>query len=127
MAALVRLPRGVPHRSRSRALNLYATSPLAFAPQDVDIALVYTIHAANALTSARLASGLQLVVHSRHLIGVAQGILMGTHQLSMEQSFELLRTYSSQENVKLRDLAQVVVEIGRLPEPGWAGLATSHD
>ena len=64
------------------ALNLYATSPLAFGPEDVDIALVYTIHAANALTSARLASGLQSAVHSRHLIGVAQGILMGTHQLT---------------------------------------------
>lgn len=100
------------------ALNLYATSPLAFGPEDVDIALVYTIHAANALTSARLASGLQSAVHSRHLIGVAQGILMGTHRLSLEQSFELLRSCSSQENIKLRDLAQQVVDQGGLPQVG---------
>jgi GAF domain-containing protein len=99
------------------ALNLYATAPLAFGPEDVDLALVYTIHAANALNSARLVTGLQTAVHSRHLIGVAQGILMGSYQLTMEQSFELLRTYSSQENVKLRDLAQLVVDTGRLPEP----------
>lgn len=98
------------------ALNLYATAPHAFGPDDVDIALVYTIHAANALNSARLVTGLQTAVHSRHLIGVAQGILMGTYQLTMEQSFELLRSYSSHENVKMRELAQVVVDTGRLPE-----------
>jgi transcriptional regulator with GAF, ATPase, and Fis domain len=100
------------------ALNLYATATHAFRPDDIDLALVYTIHAANALNSARLVSGLQTAVHSRHLIGVAQGILMSTYQLTMTQSFELLRRYSSQDNVKLRDVAEYVVERGGLPESG---------
>jgi GAF domain-containing protein len=98
------------------ALNLYATASHAFQSDDVDLALVYTIHAANALNSARLVSGLQTAVHSRHLIGVAQGILMATYNLSMNQSFELLRRYSSQGNVKLREVAEHVVDHGGLPE-----------
>jgi len=103
------------------ALNLYATAAHAFRPEDIDLALVYTIHAANALNSARLVSGLQTAVHSRHLIGVAQGILMATYQLTMNQSFELLRRYSSQDNVKLRDVAEYVVAHGGLPESGLSG------
>jgi len=51
---------------------------------------------------------------------------MGTYQLTMEQSFELLRSYSSHENVKMRELAQVVVDTGRLPET-VAGAAPSAD
>ena len=98
------------------ALNLYATKPHAFGPDDVDLARVYTIHATNALQSARLVSGLQTAVQSRHLIGVAQGILMATHELTMEQSFELLRRHSSQENLKLRDVAQSVLDHGGLPD-----------
>lgn len=98
------------------ALNLYATKPHAFTSDDVDLALIFTVHATNALNSARLVSGLQTAVHSRHLIGVAQGILMSTYDLTMEQSFELLRRYSSQTNTKLRDVAQQVVNSGSLPQ-----------
>ena len=76
------------------------------------------MHATNALNSARLVSGLQTAVHSRHLIGVAQGILMSTYDLTMDQSFELLRRYSSQTNTKIRDVAQHVVDSGSLPRNG---------
>ena len=78
------------------------------------------MHATNALNSARLVSGLQTAVHSRHLIGVAQGILMATYDLTMDQSFELLRRYSSQTNTKIRDVAQHVVDTGALPRNGDA-------
>ncbi len=100
------------------ALNLYAERPHAFTSDDVDLALIFTVHATNALNSARLVSGLQTAVHSRHLIGVAQGILMATYDLTMEQSFELLRRYSSQTNTKIRDVAQHVVDTGSLPHNG---------
>jgi GAF domain-containing protein len=97
------------------ALNLYATKTHAFSADDVDIASIFTVHATNALLSARLVSGLQTAVQSRHLIGVAQGILMATYQLTLDQSFELLRRYSSQSNTKIREVAQHVVERGGLP------------
>jgi GAF domain-containing protein len=100
------------------ALNLYAAEPFVFTRDDVDLALIYTLHAANALNSARLVSGLQSAVQSRHMIGVAQGILMVTYELTMEQSFELLRRYSSQSNTKIREVAQHVVDSGGLPAMG---------
>lgn len=97
------------------ALNLYAERRQAFDRDDVDAALIYTTHAANALGTARLVTGLQTAIESRHLIGVAQGILMRTYDLDLDRSFELLRRYSSHTNTKLREVARHVVEHGRLP------------
>jgi AmiR/NasT family two-component response regulator len=98
------------------ALNLYAGSVHAFTPDDIDVALIFAAHATNAMSAARLVTGLQTAVQSRHLIGVAQGILMNRYELTLEQSFEVLRRFSSQANVKLRDLATTIIEHRRLPD-----------
>ena len=98
------------------ALNLYAGAVHAFTPDDIDVALIFAAHATNAMSAARLVTGLQTAVQSRHLIGVAQGILMNRYELTLEQSFEVLRRFSSQANVKLRDLAATVIERRRLPD-----------
>ena len=45
----------------------------------------------------------------------------------MTQSFELLRRYSSQDNVKLRDVAEYVVEHGGLPESGLSEGGAKED
>ena len=98
------------------ALNLYAGTDGAYTRDDLDIAEVYATHATNALTAARMSSGLRTALHTRHMIGVAQGILMQTYELSMEQSFELLRRYSSHTNTKLGEVAEYVVTHRTLPE-----------
>lgn len=98
------------------ALNFYSASPDAFTREEIDLAEVYTTHATNALTAARMSSGLRTALHSRHMIGVAQGILMQIHELSTEQSFELLRRYSSHSNTKLSEVAEYVVVHRSLPE-----------
>jgi AmiR/NasT family two-component response regulator len=98
------------------ALNFYSTDPDAFTREDVDLAEVYTTHATNALTAARMSSGLRTALHSRHMIGVAQGILMHLYGLSMDQSFELLRRYSSHTNTRLSEVAEHVVQHGGLPD-----------
>ena len=100
------------------ALNLYAASTDGFAPDDVDVAVVYAAHATNAMKAAQLISGLSTAVESRHLIGVAQGILMHRFELSMEDAFEVLRRYSSHTNVKLREVAALVVDTRSLPDLG---------
>ena len=100
------------------ALNLYSGKPDSFTRDDVDVAEIYATHATNALTAARMSSGLRTALHTRHMIGVAQGILMQLYRLSMEQSFELLRRYSSHTNTKLGDVAEYVVQHGELPESG---------
>jgi len=100
------------------ALNLYAGPTDAFTRDDVDVALVFAAHATNAMKAAQLVSGLTAAVESRHLIGVAQGILMHRFELSMEDAFEVLRRYSSHTNVKLREVAALVVDTRSLPDLG---------
>jgi GAF domain-containing protein len=98
------------------ALNLYAEPAHGFSTDDVDLAAIYGLHATNAMNAAFLVEGLQLAVQSRHLIGVAQGILMQHYGLDLEQAFEVLRRYSSHKNVKLREVAEQIVESGDLPD-----------
>lgn len=98
------------------ALNLYSTRKHAFDSDAVDLTLVFASHAATAISNARLVDGLQTALQSRHLIGVAQGILMAQYDMGLETSFEVLRRYSSHANVKLRDIALHVVETRALPE-----------
>jgi len=96
-------------------LNLYAAKPFAFDAESVERALIFTTHATTAVVAARLVSGLQTAVHSRHVIGLAQGIIMLRYDMTLEASFEVLRRYSSHTNRKLRDVAQLVVDQRALP------------
>ena len=98
------------------ALNLYSAKPHAYDSDSVDLALVFASHAATAISNAELVTGLQTALQSRHLIGVAQGILMAQYDMGLETAFEVLRRYSSHANVKLRDVALRVVELRSLPE-----------
>lgn len=98
------------------ALNLYSRTVAAFDSDAIDLALIFASHAATAIGNARLVEGLQTALQSRHLIGVAQGILMAKYDMGLETSFEVLRRYSSNTNVKLREVALQVVEQRRLPE-----------
>lgn len=98
------------------ALNLYSRKPHGWDADSVDLALVFASHAATAVSNTRLVSGLQTALQSRHLIGVAQGILMAQYDMGLETAFEVLRRYSSHSNVKLRDVAARVVELRALPD-----------
>lgn len=100
------------------ALNLYSEQPGRFADNEVvELAQLYTVHAANALVSAQLVTGLETALSSRHDIGVAQGILMARYGLTADQAFAALRRVSQHRNVKLRDVALDVQRTGELQEP----------
>ena len=90
--------------------------PHAWDTDSIDLALVFASHAATAISNTQLVSGLQTALQSRHLIGVAQGILMAQYDMGLETAFEVLRRYSSHTNVKLRDVAKQVVELRALPD-----------
>jgi GAF domain-containing protein len=98
------------------ALNFYSERPFAFDEDDLELAVLYAAHATNAMQAARLVTGLSLAVSRRHVIGVAQGILMTAYDLTMEQAFEVLRRYSSASNIKVHDLAQQVISSRTLPD-----------
>lgn len=97
------------------ALNLYAFRAHAFTGHDIDLAMIYTTHAALAMHGARRVAGLRSAQHSRHLIGVAQGILVARLDLDLDQAFLLLQRYANESETKLRDLAEQVVALGDLP------------
>jgi len=97
------------------ALNLYSRTRGAFDEEAVDIAVVYAAHATDAMSRARLVTGLRAALESRHLIGMAQGVLAVKYDISFERAFEVLHRYSNDTNTKLRDVAALVVDSRDLP------------
>jgi GAF domain-containing protein len=97
------------------ALNLYATEVGAFDRHALDVATIFGYHAANALVSAHLVDGLESSLRSRHAIGLAQGILMQKYDLDVERSFTVMQRYSNHYNVRLRNLADRIIEHHDLP------------
>lgn len=92
------------------SLNMYGRRPDAFGPNEIDLAQAYGALAASALGAARKVTQLQRALETRHRIGIAQGILMVQYTMTEHAAFELLRRYSQEHNVKLRDVAREVVE-----------------
>jgi GAF domain-containing protein len=98
------------------ALNFYCDKPREFDDEDVALAQVFAQHASVALAIAKREEGLRTAMDARHLIGQAQGILMERFGLSADKSFAVLRRYSQDNNVKLRAVAERIVETRRLPD-----------
>ncbi|MEU6369316.1 GAF and ANTAR domain-containing protein [Streptomyces sp. NPDC046931] len=96
------------------ALNLYSRTRGAFSDASETAGWLLASHAAVAFSSARAHAQLQQAVATRHVIGEAMGILMGTHHLTEEEAFDVLRRYSQQHNVKLREVARRICEQGSL-------------
>lgn len=104
-----------PDRDPLGAINIYGREPDSFDHADVERLHVYGVHAGNALAMAHMVTTLREAVDGRHEIGLAQGILMNRYGLDRDQSFESLRRYSNHANVKLRDVAGLVIDTGELP------------
>ncbi|MFI6803418.1 GAF and ANTAR domain-containing protein [Streptomyces luteogriseus] len=96
------------------ALNLYAHRPGSFGDDSETAGWLLASHAAVAFSSARSQAQMEQAMATRHAIGEAMGILMGSHRLSEEQAFDVLRRYSQEKNIKLREVARQVCEEGRL-------------
>jgi hypothetical protein len=110
---------------RLSALNLFATLPAAFGATDRAKGQLFATLARLALDSAEeRAAGeerslnLQTALHSRELIGQAQGILMERERITAEQAFDVLRRASQHLNIKLSAVASNLVETGESPETG---------
>lgn len=97
------------------ALNLYSWTPGVLDREAVDIAVIFAAHATDAMSKARLVTGLQAALETRHLIGMAQGVLALRYDISYERAFEVLHRYSNDTNIKLRQVATQVLEERDLP------------
>jgi transcriptional regulator with GAF, ATPase, and Fis domain len=92
------------------ALNLYSLSPHAFSKESGITAHIYATHASAALTLKTEIVGLTTGMQTRHMIGIAQGMLMLRYGLDQESAFQVMRRLSSHENIKLRDIAARVLK-----------------
>ena len=96
-------------RTSNGALNLYAEEPGAF--EDLGpIGQLFTHQSAMALAYASEISDLRAAVRSRQLIGQAVGIMMERFKLDDARAFAFLARLSSHENIKLRVVAQRLIE-----------------
>ena len=98
------------------ALNLYSRRVDAFDESDMATALLFSTHAAIALSHAQTRAGdveltrqLREAIESRDVIGQAKGILMERERVDADAAFDMLRRASQRLNVKLRDVAGRVV------------------
>jgi GAF domain-containing protein len=100
------------------ALNLYSlASP--FLPPDELVSEQFAHQAAITLANAEafqrtqdLVANLRIALESRDVIGQAKGIIMERERITSDRAFEVLRSVSQSRNVKVRDLAQQVVDTG---------------
>ena len=98
------------------ALNMYSRQTAYFTADDPGLGEVFSAQASVALAGAQERDNLLKAVEARHVIGLAQGILMERYSLDAQQAFTVLRRYSSHQNRKLRLVAQDVVQQRKLPD-----------
>ena len=92
----------------------YATGPGTLSPY-IDVAEAFARYASLALGAAMERDNLNRAVAARHRVGLAEGILMTRRQLTAGQAFTLLKRESQNTHVKLRTIAQRVIQTGDLP------------
>ncbi|HVB92835.1 MAG TPA: GAF and ANTAR domain-containing protein [Acidimicrobiales bacterium] len=107
------------------ALNFYARYPGAFGATDRAKGVIFATLAGLALGGAqaheyadRRADNLHQALATRELIGQAQGILMERERITPDQAFEILLRASQHLNIKLREVAQELIDTGALPDTG---------
>jgi hypothetical protein len=98
----------VPSPTAQAALNLYSRKVGSFEDMSV-VGRLFAHQAAVALDYARQVENLQLALRTRQLIGRAVGIVMERYGLNEERAFAFLARISQLRNVKVRSVAEEVV------------------
>ena len=99
------------------ALNLFAQKPHAFTREDVRVGALFASHAAFTLANAQTherdqqkAQQLEQALDTRGVISNAVGILMAQEAVNRDDAFGILRTTSQTLNIKLRVIAEGIVD-----------------
>jgi hypothetical protein len=99
-----------PIRGRAVVLELYAGAPDRFHVLDSVALRQIATFVGFSLRQADQRSNLELALHSRGVIGQAQGILMERYELTGEQAMNYLRRHSQDSQIPIRDLAAGIVD-----------------
>jgi GAF domain-containing protein len=99
------------------ALNLYSKERHSFTEQMEPVARLFASQASVATSNAQVyASALSLseqlkdAIKTREVIGEAKGVLMAREGVSEDEAFEMLKRISQNQNLKLREIAQKVID-----------------
>jgi len=106
---------------RLGSVNLYWEHARTFTGEEVELAHLLSRHAAIGLVASLNAEGLRLAMEGRKRIGQAQGILMERYGVDEDRAFAILKRYSQDHNIKLRDLAEQLATTLQLPEQPTSG------
>lgn len=98
------------------ALNLYGRSRSAFSTDDIHDGIALAAHVGVALAGAQEVENLEKALGGRTVIGQATGILMERFDLKPDRAFAVLSRLSQQKNVKLRQLAEQIVQTRTIPK-----------
>ena len=112
---------GMPLAQRSiGGLNIYRTEAAPFAPAFLEHAGVFAGYAAVAVDNitshahaVNEARHLRIAMESRAVIEQAKGIIIARDQCTPDEAFEILSRISQQQNIKIRDLAQSIVDFAQ--------------
>jgi GAF domain-containing protein len=107
----------LPSRGDAAAFTLMSAEPDAFSETSYDVVLLFALHAGVVFDNVQLfddckalVAQLQTALGTRALIARAQGILMHRYDIDATVAFEVMARGSQTANVKLRDLANDLVE-----------------
>jgi len=95
---------------RQAGLNLYGRTAGSFDRSTVQFAELFATQAGSLLGYADQVEQLSEALHTRTDIGTAVGIVMERYRIDRHQAFAFLARNSQNENVKLRVLAQRVID-----------------
>ncbi|MFB6720537.1 GAF and ANTAR domain-containing protein [Kribbella sp. NPDC056345] len=112
----IHLPLQVGGRARA-VLSLYSDVPNGFGPDELAVAHILADHATVAIAGARREVDLSHAADARNLVGQAMGILMERYNLDQERAFAVLKRYSQDNNRKLHDVAQELIDTRILRKP----------
>jgi len=91
-------------------LNLYSYRPHAFTGDTRHLAGLFATHAALAMGRTRQVENLNTALATRKMIGQAIGVVMAQYEIDEDKAFEFLVRVSRDGNIKLRDVAQQIVD-----------------
>ena len=97
-------------------LSLYSMQDATFGAAEQRVSALLASSAAVALARLGRESHLQFALQSRQRIGQAVGILMERHKILPDAAFDRLVLVSQQRNLKVRELAEIIVQTGQDPD-----------
>jgi len=113
---------GIPLRLMDQsvgAVGLYASGRRAWPREDLEAAVVLAdlvtaclINASKVRQQEQLTEQLQGALESRTVIEQAKGVVAATHEVSIDEAFELIRRHARSHQVTVRAVSDAIVSMG---------------